>query len=103
MRGNFGEHFRLTIFGESHGGAIGMVIDGIPAGTVIGEEDIARHMARRAPGNDPTATARKEPDRVKIVSGLFEGRATGAPLCGLIENTNTRSGDYAQLRAKMRP
>ena len=103
MRGSFGNSFKLTIFGESHGGAIGMVIDGIPAGTVIGEEDIARHMARRAPGNDPTATARKEPDRVKIVSGLFEGRATGAPLCGLIENTNTRSGDYAQLRAKMRP
>ena len=103
MRGSFGNHFRLTIFGESHGGAIGMVIDGIPAGTVIREEDIARHMARRAPGNDPTATARREPDRVRIVSGLFEGRATGAPLCGLIENTNTRSGDYAQLRARMRP
>lgn len=103
MRGSFGNHFQLTIFGESHGGAIGMVIDGIPAGTVLSEEDIARHMARRAPGNDPTATARKEPDRVKIVSGLFEGRATGAPLCGLIENTNTRSGDYTQLRARMRP
>lgn len=103
MRGSFGQHFKLTIFGESHGGAIGMVIDGIPAGTPISEAEIARHMARRAPGNDPTATARKEPDRVKIVSGLFEGRATGTPLCGLIENTNTRSGDYAQLRAKMRP
>lgn len=103
MRGSFGQHFKLTIFGESHGGAIGMVIDGIPAGTSIDEAEIARHMARRAPGNDPTATARKEPDRVRIVSGLFEGRATGTPLCGLIENTNTRSGDYAQLRAKMRP
>lgn len=103
MRGSFGNHFRLTIFGESHGGVIGMVVDGIPAGTVLSETEIARHMARRAPGNDPTATARKEPDQVKIVSGLFEGRATGAPLCGLIENTNTRSGDYAQLRARMRP
>lgn len=103
MRGSFGQHFRLTIFGESHGGAIGMVIDGIPSGTPIDEEAIARDMARRAPGSDPTATSRKEPDRVKIVSGLFEGRATGTPLCGLIENTNTRSGDYAQLRAKMRP
>lgn len=103
MRGSFGQHFKLTIFGESHGGAIGMVIDGIPAGTPLDEAEIARHMARRAPGNDPTATARKEPDQVKIVSGLFEGRATGTPLCGLIENTNTRSGDYAQLRAKMRP
>lgn len=103
MRGSFGQHFRLTIFGESHGGAIGMVIDGIPAGTVLSEAEIARHMARRAPGGDPTSTARREPDSVRIVSGLFEGRATGAPLCGLIENTNTRSGDYAQLRAKMRP
>lgn len=103
MRGSFGQHFKLTIFGESHGGAIGMVIDGIPAGTPIDEEIIAHDMARRAPGLDPTATSRKEPDKVKIVSGLFEGRATGTPLCGLIENTNTRSVDYAQLRAKMRP
>ena len=59
MRGNFGEHFRLTIFGESHGPAIGMVIDGVPAGTPIDEAAIAADMARRAPGNDPTATARK--------------------------------------------
>ncbi|MBE5798648.1 MAG: chorismate synthase [Clostridiales bacterium] len=103
MRGSFGQHFKLTIFGESHGSAIGMVIDGIPAGTPIDEETIARDMARRAPGSDPTATSRREPDKVKIVSGLFEGCATGTPLCGLIENMNTHSGDYAQLRAKMRP
>lgn len=103
MRANFGEHFRLTIFGESHGPAIGVVIDGVPAGMPLDEEAAARHMARRAPGGDPTATARREADQVKIVSGLFEGRATGAPLCAMIENTNTRSGDYAQLRAKMRP
>lgn len=103
MRGHFGQHFALTIFGESHGGAIGMVIDGVPAGFPIDEEAIARDMARRAPGSDPTATSRKEPDRVNIVSGVFEGRAAGTPICGLIENTNTRSGDYAQLRAKMRP
>ena len=103
MRGSFGQHFRLTIFGESHGAAIGVVIDGIPAGTPIDEVAIARDMARRAPGSDPTSTSRKEADKVRIVSGLFEGRATGTPLCGMIENTNTRSGDYAQLRAKMRP
>ena len=103
MSASFGRQFRLTIFGESHGGGIGMVIDGIPAGFRIDEDAIARHMARRAPGNDPTATARKEPDRVKIVSGLLGGRATGAPLCGIIENTNTRSGDYAQLASRMRP
>ncbi len=103
MSGTFGSHFKLTIFGESHGPAIGMVIDGVPPGTPIDEEAIAFHMARRAPGGDPTATARKETDRVRIVSGVFEGCATGAPICGMIENTNMRSGDYAQLRAKMRP
>ena len=103
MRANFGEHFRLTIFGESHGPAIGMVIDGVPAGFPIDEEAIARDMARRAPGRDPTATARREADAVRIVSGVLNGYATGAPLCGMIENTNTRSGDYAQLAAKMRP
>ena len=103
MRANFGEHFRLTIFGESHGPAIGMVIDGVPAGFPIDEEAIARDMARRAPGRDPTATARREADAVRIVSGVLNGYATGAPLCGMIENTNTLSGDYAQLAAKMRP
>lgn len=103
MRANFGEQFKLTIFGESHGPSIGVVVDGVPAGTPIDEADIAFHMARRAPGNDPTATARKEADSVKLLSGVLDGRATGAPICGMIENTNVRSGDYAQLRAKMRP
>ena len=103
MRANFGEHFRLTIFGESHGPAIGMVVDGIPAGFPIDEDAIARDMARRAPGRDPTATARREADAVRIVSGVLDGHATGAPLCGIIENTNTRSGDYTQLQTKMRP
>ena len=103
MRGSFGRNLKLTIFGESHGEAIGIVIDGIPPGTPIEEAQIARDMARRAPGKDPTATSRKEADRVNIVSGLFEGRATGTPLCGLIETRNVRSGDYEQLRTKMRP
>ena len=76
MRANFGEHFKLTIFGESHGAAIGIVIDGLPAGAAIDEESIARQMARRAPGNDPTATARKEADAVRILSGVRDGRAT---------------------------
>lgn len=103
MRANFGEHFKLTIFGESHGAAIGVVIDGLPAGAEIDETDIARQMARRAPGNDPTATARKEADAVRILSGVLNGRATGAPLCAMIENTNTRSGDYKNIAASMRP
>ena len=103
MRANFGEHFKLTIFGESHGPAIGVVLDGLPAGAQIDETYIARQMARRAPGNDPTATARKEADAVRVLSGVLGGRATGAPLCAMIENTNTRSGDYASMAARMRP
>ena len=103
MRGNFGEHFRLTIFGESHGPGIGIVIDGIPAGTPIDENDIARFMARRAPGRDPTATARREADQVEILSGVLDGHACGTPLCGLIRNTNMHSGDYRSLIGRMRP
>lgn len=103
MRANFGEHFKLTIFGESHGPAIGVVLDGLPAGAQIDETYIARQMARRAPGNDPTATARKEADAVRVLSGVHGGRATGAPLCAMIENTNTRSGDYQNIASSMRP
>ena len=103
MRANFGEHFKLTIFGESHGPAIGVVVDGLPAGARLDEAYIAGQMARRAPGGDPTATARKEADAVRILSGAMNGRATGAPLCAMIENTNTRSGDYASMAARMRP
>ena len=103
MRANFGEHFKLTIFGESHGSAIGVVVDGLPAGARLDEAYIAGQMARRAPGGDPTATARKEADAVRILSGAMNGRATGAPLCAMIENTNTRSGDYASMAARMRP
>ena len=103
MRANFGEHFKLTIFGESHGPAIGVVLDGLPAGARIDEAYIAGQMARRAPGNDPTATARKEADAVRILSGVLSGRATGAPLCAMIENTNTRSSDYGNIAANMRP
>ncbi len=103
MRANFGEHFKLTIFGESHGAAIGIVIDGLPAGAAMDEESIARQMARRAPGNDPTATARKEADAVRILSGVRNGRATGAPLCAMIENTNTRSGRLPEHRGEHAP
>ena len=103
MRANFGEHFKLTIFGESHGPAIGVVVDGLPAGARLDEAYIAGQMARRAPGGDPTATARKEADAVRILSGAMNGRATGAPLCAMIENTNMRSGDYASMAARMRP
>ena len=103
MRSTWGNNLQLTIFGESHGLAIGVVVDGLPIGLSVDEEAVARDMARRAPGQDPTATARREADRVRIVSGLYRGHTTGAPLCGLIENTNVRSGDYEAMQRLMRP
>ena len=103
MRSTWGNNLQLTIFGESHGPAIGVVVDGLPIGLSVDEEAVARDMARRAPGQDPTATARRESDRVRIVSGLYRGHTTGAPLCGLIENTNVRSGDYEAMQRLMRP
>lgn len=77
MRSTWGNNLQLTIFGESHGAAIGMVVDGLPIGLAVDEAAVARDMARRAPGNDPTATARREADRVRIVSGIFRGHTTG--------------------------
>ncbi len=85
---------RHTIFGESHGSAIGVTLMGVPAGLLLDFEQIAREMARRAPGRDRFSTARKEADQVQILSGLFEGRTTGTPLCAIIANTDTRSKDY---------
>ena len=90
----FGEQLKLSIFGESHGNGIGIVIDGLPPGLAVDEAFIESEMARRAPGNDRLSTPRKEPDHVEIVSGVFNGFTTGAPLCGMIRNTNTRSKDY---------
>ncbi|WP_101697324.1 chorismate synthase [Clostridium minihomine] len=103
MSSSFGDSIRISIFGESHGDAIGVVLDNLPAGEPIREEEIEQQMARRAPGQDSSATPRKESDRVRIVSGLLNGKTTGAPLCGMIENTNTRSSDYENLRITPRP
>ena len=85
---------RYTIFGESHGPAIGVVLENVPSGLVLDMEAVAREMDRRAPGKNLLSTARRETDAVKILSGLFEGRTCGTPLCGVIENTDTRLGDY---------
>lgn len=90
----WGEALRLSIFGESHGAAIGIVIDGLPGGIPLDMDQIRAEMQRRAPGRDALSTPRKEADQVEIVSGFFEGRTTGTPLTGLIYNTNTRSKDY---------
>lgn len=90
----WGSNFRLSIFGESHGEGIGIVIDGIPSGTKLDLDEIRRQMLRRAPGRDSMSTPRKEADEVKILSGFYNGLTTGTPLCGVIYNTNTRSKDY---------
>lgn len=103
MSGTWGSNLQLTIFGESHGEGIGMVVSGIPAGMPVDEAAIARDMARRAPGRDKTSTPRKEADAVRILSGVYRGFTTGAPICGVIENTNTRSQDYENIARIARP
>jgi chorismate synthase len=103
MTSFWGNHLKLSVFGESHGKAIGAVLDGLPAGISIDEAAIAKEMDRRASRGKSLATPRKEADAVNIVSGFFEGHTTGTPLTGVIENTNTRSKDYARTKDKMRP
>lgn len=92
-----------TIFGESHGAAIGVVLTGIPPGLVLDMGAIETEMARRAPGQDTTSTSRREPDLPMILSGMFEGKTTGTPLAAIIRNTDTHSGDYSQLKDMPRP
>lgn len=94
---------KYTIFGESHGPAIGVVLEGVPAGLELDWEAVRFEMARRAPGKNSLSTARKEGDEVQVISGLFEGKTTGAPLCALIENTDVHSGDYEKFKDIARP
>ena len=100
---SWGNKIKISLFGESHGEAIGVVIEGLPAGFKPDLGKAARMMRRRAPGNFPWATARKEADEPRIVSGVFNGAFTGAPLAALVANANTRSADYAALAATPRP
>jgi len=104
MAGNtIGEIFKVTTFGESHGQGVGAVIDGCPAGIVISEKDFAMEMKRRQPGTRPHDSPRKEPDRVEILSGVFEGETTGAPIALLILNRDVDSQPYMPLRTIFRP
>lgn len=103
MSSSFGKLLRFTLFGESHGEGIGVVMDGLPAGVRLDEEAILFQMKRRAPGRDATATARRESDLPHILSGMKNGVTTGAPLCAFIQNTNTRPGDYDNLTLCPRP
>ncbi len=103
MGSTWGNNFKLSIFGESHGHGIGAVIDGLPAGIDIDLERVQCELNRRAARGNPLATPRKEGDQIEILSGIFNGKTTGAPLAGLIRNENTRSGDYAKTKDLMRP
>ena len=90
----WGNKLKVSIFGESHGNGIGAIIDGIPSGLALDMEFIKSEMLRRAPGQNKLSTPRKEADEVEILSGVFNGKTTGTPICGIIRNTNTRSKDY---------
>lgn len=103
MGANWGHNLRLSIFGESHGKAIGINIDGIPGGIELNMERIEKDMKRRAPGRNNFSTQRKEKDEIEILSGVYEGKTTGAPLCAIIRNEDKRSKDYSLLKEVMRP
>jgi chorismate synthase len=98
-----GENIKLSIFGESHGAAIGVVIDGLPAGEPLDFEEIGAQMSRRAPGRDKTSTQRKESDTPEILSGVLDGHTTGSPLCAVIKNSDAHSSDYDDLSRFPRP
>jgi chorismate synthase len=99
----FGRIFKITSFGESHGKVIGVIIDGVPAGFPIKEIDIQKDLDRRKPGFSNLTTSRKEADKVKILSGILNGRATGAPICLVIENQDQISSDYKKIKNILRP
>jgi chorismate synthase len=104
MAGNsFGTLFRFTTWGESHGPAIGVVVDGVPPRLPLGEPDIQTYLDRRRPGQSRYTTQRQEPDQVRILSGTFEGVTTGTPIQLLIENTDQRSKDYRNIADRFRP
>lgn len=103
MRNTFGNLFRLTTFGESHGKAVGGIVDGFPAGIDIDLEFIQNELARRRPGQSRITTDRKEPDGVELLSGVFEGKSTGTPIAFEVRNTNQHSKDYDNMRQLFRP
>jgi chorismate synthase len=104
MPGNaFGESFRFTTWGESHGPAIGCVVDGVPPNIALAEDDIQVWLDRRRPGQSRFTTQRREPDRVRILSGLFEGLTTGTPISLVIDNVDQRQRDYSDIADKFRP
>jgi chorismate synthase len=103
MGNTFGQLFRVTTFGESHGGGIGVVIDGCPSRIEISEAEIQRELDRRRPGQSKLTTQRKEEDRCEILSGVFEGRTLGTPIAILVRNKDARPEDYSEIARKFRP
>ena len=104
MSGNtIGTLFTVTSFGESHGPAIGCIVDGCPPGMELSEADIQLDLDRRKPGQSRHTTQRREPDEVQILSGVFEGKTTGTPIALIIHNTDQRSKDYSEILDRFRP
>jgi chorismate synthase len=103
MGNSYGKIFTISTFGESHGPAIGVVIDGCPAGLEIDETFIQSELSRRKPGQSKITTQRKEDDTYTILSGVFEGKTTGTPIAIVIENTDQRSKDYGHIATTFRP
>lgn len=103
MSGIWGNNLKISIFGESHGNAIGINIDGLPAGIELDLDKIDKEMKRRAPGKSSISTSRNESDIPEILSGYFDGKTTGTPLCAIIRNSDTRSKDYGEVKNLMRP
>ena len=99
----YGKNIMISTWGESHGDALGVVVDGFPAGMELNKEDIQKFMDRRKPGKSEVATSRKEKDEVEILSGVFEGRTTGTPISMLVRNTSQRSADYSNIKDIYRP
>ena len=103
MSNSYGTLFKISTFGESHGPAIGVIIDGCPAGLQIDESYIQSELDRRKPGQSKITTQRKEDDTFKILSGVFEGKSTGTPIAIVIENQDQRSKDYSHIAETFRP
>lgn len=103
MSSTYGQMIRLSIFGQSHGAAIGMTLDGVPAGLPVDLPALSQFLMRRAPGQNTLSTTRKEPDQPDFLSGIVDGHTCGAPICAVIRNTNTRSADYRDLADCPRP
>ncbi|MCC3868113.1 chorismate synthase [Terrisporobacter mayombei] len=103
MSGMWGNNIKISIFGESHGNAIGINMDNLPSGFTLDMKEIMREMKRRAPGNNNLSTLRKEDDEPEVLSGYFEGKTTGTPLCAIIRNKDNKSKDYSKIKNVMRP